>query len=158
MTVSGQNDKNEENMMNKGIITIGTLCATLLLSTEVMAKPVARITLTNTSKPKIEVSVDYRIAHQNKGGKIQFSSQRHVTLTKKSNIDVDLAGYQYAGIVPTKINGHTLPNRDSTFGKANACSITVDKNHLSGTLGFNLVNRTPKHGTLTCHKAGGTLI
>lgn len=98
--------------------------------------------ITYANEVRLEVNhpmkVTYRIAHQNSGGQVIFGELQTIEVEKSTPIAVDLEGYEFAGLVPVTVDGHTLPDSANKFNTPMQCSMTTDKSKTKGTLKFTV--------------------
>lgn len=89
----------------------------------------------STNKP---MEVSYRIAHQNPGQKVVLGSEVSMVLRDNFTVPINLDGFKWAGLVPTKLDGHVLPPGVNEFNQKDQCSMTTDKNKTHGRLEFDV--------------------
>lgn len=94
------------------------------------------------------MQITYRIAHQNLGQKVVLGEEQTIKLDKQVEIPVELDNYVVAGVVPTKVGEHVLPNSATQFNQPNQCSMTTSKAKPNGTLEFKL---NGSHGNCTAY-------
>lgn len=126
---------------------ISALVATVIGSQAMAANQVMLINASEDQKP---MTIVYKIAHKNPGQATVYSESIKTTVTNQKTIPVELDGYILAGVVPTVINGHRLP--DFQFDVPDQCSMATDADHPSGSLTFTV----DKHKA-TCATKGGII-